>query len=77
MPPVPVGFDEEAETGSVDETPVGRETDPVPVPVPGADEADVPFPYGAELEEYGGRPPVPVPVPGRDEDDDGPQGTST
>lgn len=51
MPPVPVGFDEEAETGSVDETPVGRGTDPVPVPVPGADVADVPLPYGAEFEE--------------------------
>lgn len=48
MPPVPVGFDEEAETGSVDETPVGRETDPVP----GAEETEeVPLPYGAEVAE--------------------------
>lgn len=30
MPPVPVGFDEEAETESVDETPVGKGIDPVP-----------------------------------------------
>lgn len=80
MPPVPVGVDEEAETGSVDETPVDRVTDPVPVP--GADEAEeVPLPYGAEVDED--RPPVPVPVPGRYEDrlhvldDDGAQGAST
>lgn len=79
MPPVPVGFEEEeAEMGSVDETPVGREIDPVP----GADVTeDVPLPYGAEVDED--RPPVPVPVPGRYEvkfhvpDEDGMQGAST
>lgn len=64
--------------GSVDETPVGRGTDPVP----GADVAEeVPFPYGAEVDEE--RPPVPVPVPGKYEDrshvldDDGAQEAST
>lgn len=79
MPPVPVGFEEGAETGSVDETPVDRGTDPVP----GADVAEeVPLPYGAEVDED--KPPVPVPVPGRYEekphvllDDDGAQGAST
>lgn len=75
MPPVPVGFEVEAEMGSVDETPVDRGTDPVP----GADVAEVPLPYGAEVDED--RPPVPV--PGRYEvrphvlDDDGAQGAST
>jgi hypothetical protein len=73
VPPVPVGFDEEAEMGSVDETPVGRGIDPVP----GAEKTEeVPLPYGAELEGYGGRPPVPVPVPGKYEDD-GTQGMLT
>lgn len=48
MPPVPVGFDDEAETASVDETAVDREIEPVP----GTDAAEeVPLPYGAEAEE--------------------------
>lgn len=77
MPPVPVGFEVEAEMGSVVEGPVDRGIDPVP----GADVAEeVPLPYGAEVDED--RPPVPVPVPGRYEDglhmldDDGAQGAS-
>lgn len=66
--------------GSVDEIPVGRGTDPVP----GAEVTEeVPFPYGAEVDEDRPPVPVPVPVPGRYEDklhvpdDDGAQGIST